>query len=67
LVCGLLKTGVATFLVSFASSFGTFLAEVFAGDTEFLADFFTPFSKETVLICYSDFTGQASLAGDAVY
>jgi hypothetical protein len=58
LLCRSSTTGAATFFVSFASSFGAFLAGYFKGDTDFLEDFFTSFNGETVL------TGEAGLAGD---
>ena len=52
-------TGAATFLVSFASSFDAFLAGAFAGDTDFLADFFTSFTGDSVC------TGDKGLAADS--
>ena len=52
------STGAATILVSFASSFDAFLAGNFEGDSDFLAEFFTSLTGETV------FTGETGLAGE---
>lgn len=58
-------TGAATFLVSFASSFDAFLAGAFAGDTDFLADFFTSFTGATSFNGDSVCTGDKGLAADS--